>query len=150
MRKLRPQYTKRSSRAPASRPRTGWYKDRVTEPLNQLLADSAYALVHESFTGVAANWWWERRMGGGIAVCQELDPTAMAREISEKTGRDENEVRRVVEEQLGLEDAELVVLTFEVPGDATAAEASRILAERSATPEGLAANLYRRVEEAGG
>src|SRR5829696_6209310 len=56
--------------APAARaricpPRTGWYKDLVTEPLNQLLADSAYALVHESFTSVAANWWWERRMGGG-------------------------------------------------------------------------------------
>ena len=120
----------------------------MTEPLNQLLADSAYALVHESFTGVAANWWWERRMGGGIAVCQELDPAAIAREVSEKTGRDEDEVRRTVEKELGLEDAEPVVLTFEIPGDATAADASRILAERSATPEGLAANLYRRVEEA--
>jgi hypothetical protein len=118
--------------------------------LNQLLADSAYALVHESFTGVAANWWWERRMGGGIAVCQELDPAAMAREISAKTGRDEDEVRRSVEKELDLEDAEPVVLTFEIPGDATAADASRILAERSATPEGLAANLYRRVEEAVG
>ena len=119
----------------------------MTEPLNQLLADSAYALVHESFTGVAANWWWERRMGGGIAVCQELDPAAMAREISAKTGRDEDEVRRTVEKELGLEDAEPVVLTFEIPGDATAADASRILAERSATSAGLAANLYRRVEE---
>ena len=120
----------------------------MTEPLNQLLADSAYALVHESFTGVAANWWWERRMGGGIAVCQELDLAAVAREVAEKTGRDEDEVRRTVEKELGLEDAEPVVLTFEIPGDATAADASRILAERSATPEGLAANLYRRVEEA--
>jgi hypothetical protein len=122
----------------------------VTEPLNQLLADSAYALVHESFTGVAANWWWERRMGGGIAVCQELDPAAIAREVSEQTGRDEDEVRRTVEKELGLEDFEPVVLTFEIPGDAAAADASRILAERSATPEGLAANLYRRVEEAVG
>ncbi len=122
----------------------------MTEPLNQLLADSAYALVHESFTGVAANWWWERRMGGGIAVCQELDPAAVAREVAERTGRDEDEVRRTVEKELGLEDAEPVVLTFEIPGDATAADASRILAERSATPEGLAANLYRRVEEAVG
>ena len=122
----------------------------MTEPLNQLLADSAYALVHESFTGVAANWWWERRMGGGIAVCQELDPAEMAREISAKTGRDEDEVRRSVEKELGLEDFEPVVLTFEIPGDATAADASRILAERSATPEGIAANLYRRVEEAVG
>ena len=122
----------------------------MTEPLNQLLADSAYALVHESFTGVAANWWWERRMGGGIAVCQELDPAAMAREVAERTGREEGEVRRVIAVELGLEDAEPVVLTFEIPGDATAADASRILAERSATPEGLAANLYRRVEEAVG
>lgn len=119
----------------------------MTEPLNQLLADSAYALVHESFTGVAANWWWERRMGGGIAVCQELDPAAMARDVSAKTGREEVEVRSTIEEELDLEDAEPVVLTFEIPGDATAADAARILAERSATPEGLAANLYRRVEE---
>ena len=120
----------------------------MTEPLNQLLADSAYALVHESFTGVAANWWWERRMGGGIAVCQELDPAAMAREVAERTGREEGEVRRVIAAELGLEDAEPVVLTFEIPGDATAADASRILAERSASPEGLAANLFHRVEEA--
>ena len=120
----------------------------MTEPLNQLLADGAYALVHESFTGVAANWWWERRMGGGIAVCQELDPAAMAREVAERTGREEGEVRRVIAVELGLEDAEPVVLTFEVPGDATAADASRILAERSASPEGLAANLFHRVEEA--
>jgi hypothetical protein len=120
----------------------------MTEPLNQLLADGAYALVHESFTGVAANWWWERRMGGGIAVCQELDPAAMAREVAERTGREEGEVRRVIAAELGLEDAEPVVLTFEIPDDTTAADASCILAERSATPEGLAANLYRRVEEA--
>ncbi len=122
----------------------------MTEPLNQLLADSAYALVHESFTGVAATWWWERRMGGGIAICQELDPAAMARGVAERTGREGGEVRRVIAAELGLEDAEPVVLTFEIPGDATAADASRILAERSATPEGLAANLYRRVEEAVG
>lgn len=122
----------------------------MTEQLKGLLADSAYALVHESFTGVAAPWWWERRLGGGIAVCQELDPAAMARDISAKTGRDEDEVRRVVQEELGLEDAEPVVLTFEIPGDATAADAARTLAERSATPQGLAANLYRRAEEAVG
>ncbi len=54
----------------------------------------------------------------------------------------------MVEEELGLEDAEPVVLTFEIPGDATSADAARILAERSVTPEGLAANLYRRVGEA--
>ncbi len=120
----------------------------MTEHLKGLLAGDASALVHENFTGVAAHWWWERRLGGGIAVCQELDPRAMAREISAKTGHEEDGVRRVVEEELGLEDAEPVVLTFEIGGDTTLADAARTLAERSATPEGLAANLYRRVEEA--
>jgi hypothetical protein len=120
----------------------------MTERLNQLLADPAAALVRESFTGVRAGWWWERRMGGGIQVCQELDPKEMAHEISQKTGRDAAEVLRAVQAELGLEDAEPVVLTFEIPGDATTAEAARMLQERSATPYGLAAPLYRRVEEA--
>jgi|SRR5215210_4244855 len=120
----------------------------MPEYLNEFLADKATMLVQENFTGVEAGWWWERRLGGGIAVCQELDPVSMAREISSKTGHDEREVRRVVEEELGLEDPEPVVLTFELSGDTEASEAARMLAERSATPEGLAANLYRRVEEA--
>ena len=120
----------------------------MPEYLNQFLADKAMMLVWENFTGVEAEWWWERRMGGGIAVCQELEPTAMVRSISEQTGREEREVRRVVEEELGLEDEEPVVLTFEIPGDTEASEAARILAERSATPEGLAANLYRGIERA--
>ena len=92
-------------------------------------------LVQENFTGVRAEWWWERRLGGGIAVCQELDPKVMAREISERIGRKHQEVERVVEEELGLEDLEPVVLTFEMRGD-TAADAARMLAERSAMPEG--------------
>ena len=87
-------------------------------------------------------------MGGGIAICQELDPATMAREISSKTGHDAEEVRRAVKEELGLEETEPATLTFEIPGDATTAEAARMLTERSTTPEGLAANLYRRVEEA--
>ncbi len=87
-------------------------------------------------------------MGGGIAVCQQLHPEAVVREVSSRTGRDPNEVRSILEEDLGLEDAEPVVLTFELAGDTTAAEAANILAERSNTPEGLAANLYRRIEEA--
>ncbi|MDP8926130.1 MAG: hypothetical protein M3M97_04290 [Actinomycetota bacterium] len=120
----------------------------MPEYLNQLLADKATVLVQDNFTGISARWWWERRLGGGIAVCQELDPATMAREISSKTGRDAEEVRRAVEEELGLEEAELAVLTFEIPGDATTAETARMLTERSTTPEGLAANLYRRVEEA--
>jgi|SRR5215207_3718586 len=119
----------------------------MPEYLNQFLADKATMLVEENFTGVEAEWWWERRLGGGIAVCQVLDPAMMAREISSRTGREENEVQRVVEEKLGLEDPEPIVLTFELPGDVEVSEAARTLAERSATPEGIAANLYRRIEE---
>ena len=120
----------------------------MTEKLNQFLAEKAAALVRENFTGVRAEWWWERRMGGGIEVCQELDPEAMSREISERTGASVDEVRRTVEEELGLEGMEPVVLTFEIAGDATADEAAKMLVERSAAPEGLAAGLYSRVEEA--
>jgi hypothetical protein len=120
----------------------------VSEYLNQFLAERADALVRENFTGVEADWWWERRMGGGIEVCQELAPEAMSREISEKTGRDIAEVRRTVQDELGLEDTEPVVLTFEIPGDAEANTAADMLAERSSEPEGLASGLYRRVEEA--
>jgi hypothetical protein len=119
----------------------------MPEHLNQFLAERADALVRENFTGVRAPWWWERRMGGGIEVCQELDPEAMSREISEKTGRGVEQVRQTVEEELGLEDTEPVVLTFEIAGAAAAEEAAKMLVERSSTPEGLAAGLYRRVEE---
>ena len=118
----------------------------MPEHLNQFLAERADALVRENFTGVRASWWWERRMGGGIDVCQELDPEAMSREISEKTGRDVEQVRQTVEEELGLENTEPVVLTFEIGGTAAAEEAAKMLIERSSTPEGLAAGLYRRIE----
>lgn len=120
----------------------------MPEHLNELLADTATALVQENFTGVRAPWWWERRLGGGIEVCQELDPETMGREISEKTGREASEVRQAIERELGLEEAEPVVLTFEIAGETTTDEVARMLAERSSEPEGLAAGLYRRVEEA--
>ncbi len=119
----------------------------MPEYLNQLLADTATALVRENFTGVRAPWWWERRLGGGLEICQELDPEAMGREISAKTGRPLPEVRRTIQEELGLEDPEPVVLTFEIAGETATDEAARMLAERSAEPEGLATGLYRRVEE---
>ncbi len=119
----------------------------MPEYLNQFLADKATMLVEENFTGVEAEWWWERRLGGGIAVCQELDPASVVRDVSRKTGCEEDQVRRMVEEELGLEDPEPVVLNFEISGDTEASEAARMLVERSATPEGLAANLYRRIEE---
>ena len=116
--------------------------------LKELLADPATTLIHASFTDVRATWWWERRINGGIEVCQELHPDVMAREISEKTGTGTPEVRRVIEKELGLEDDEPVVLTFELSGETTSQEASRLLAERSSEPEGLAVGLYRQVEEA--
>jgi hypothetical protein len=119
----------------------------MPEHLNQFLAERADALVRENFTGVRASWWWERRMGGGIEVCQELDPEAMSREISERTGKDVAEVRRRVEEVLGLADMEPVVLTFEIAGDATEEQAAVMLAEHSFAPEGLAAGIYRRIQE---
>jgi hypothetical protein len=119
----------------------------MSEYLNQLLADSATALVNESFTGVSAPWWWERRLGGGIEVCQELDPEAMGREIAAETGRDVSEVRPVIAEELGLEDAEPVILTFEIAGETETSQVAQMLAERSAEPEGLASVLYRRIEE---
>jgi hypothetical protein len=119
----------------------------MPEYLNQLLADGATALVHESFTGVRAPWWWERRLGGGIEICQEFDPEAASREISAKTGREVYEVRLALAEELGLEDAEPVVLTFEIAGETETGQVARMLAERSSEPEGLAAGLYRRIEE---
>ncbi len=120
----------------------------MAETLNQLLADKATLLVRENFTGVRAEWWWERRMGGGIEVCQELDPQRMARDLSEKTGREASAARRAIEGELGLEDDEPVVLTFELSGDLTVAEAARMLQERSSRPEGLAAAVYAEVGEA--
>ncbi len=119
----------------------------MPEYLNQFLAERAAALVEENFTGVRAAWWWERRIGGGVEICQELDPEAMSREISQRTGRDVSEVRRIAEEELGLEDTEPVVLTFEIAGDTEAPRAAEMLAERSSEPEGLAAGLYSRVED---
>ncbi len=120
----------------------------MAEKLNELLADKATLLVRENFTGVRSEWWWERRMGGGVEVCQELDPQKMARDLSERTGHEAPAARRAVEEGLGLEDDEPVVLTFEIAGEVTVAEAARLLQERSSRPEGLASTLYAEVEEA--
>jgi hypothetical protein len=119
----------------------------MPEYLNQLLADSATALVNESFTGVSAPWWWERRLGGGIEVCQELDPEAMGREIATRTGRDVSEVKPILAKHLSLDDDEPVVLTFEIAGETKTGEVARMLSERSSEPEGLAAGLYHQIEE---
>src|SRR5215218_11385286 len=120
----------------------------MPEYLNELLADGATALVNESFTGVRAPWWWERRLGGGIDVCQEFDPETASREISAKTDREVSRVRLAIAQELGLEDAEPVVFTFEIAGETETSRVAQMLAERSSEPEGLAADLYRRVEEA--
>jgi hypothetical protein len=119
----------------------------MPEYLKELLADSATALVNESFTGVNATWWWERRVGGGIEICQEFDPEAASREISAKTGQDVSRVRLAISVELGLDSAEPVVLTFEIAGETETGEAARMLAERSAELEGLASGIYRRIEE---
>jgi hypothetical protein len=119
----------------------------MPEYLSELLADGATALVNENFTGVSAPWWWERRLGGGIEVCQEFDPEAASREISVKTGSEAAEVRLAIAEELGLEDDEPVVLTFEIAGETEIGQVARMLAERSAEPEGLASGLYRRIEK---
>jgi hypothetical protein len=119
----------------------------MPERLNELLADGATALVQESFTGVAATWWWERRVGGGLEVCQEFDPQEVSREISTRTGHEVAEVRRAIAEELGLEDAEPVVLTFEISGETETDRAAAMLTERSARAQGLASGLYHRIEE---
>ena len=119
----------------------------MPEQLKELLADGATALVNEGFTGVHASWWWERRVGGGIEICQEFDPEAASREISAKTGHEVAEVRRTIMEELGLEDAEPVVLTFEISGETETSRVAAMLAERSSEQEGLASGLYRRIEE---
>jgi hypothetical protein len=120
----------------------------MPEHLRELLADSATALVQENFTGVSAPWWWERRLGGGIEVCQEFDPEAVSREISARTGHQASEVRGIIAEQLGLDDVEPVILTFEIAGETETRRVAEMLVERSSEPEGLAAGLYHRVEEA--
>jgi hypothetical protein len=119
----------------------------VPEYLKELLADGATALVKESFTNVTATWWWERRVGGGIEVCQEFDPELASREISAKTGLEASAIRQTIAEELGLEDAEPVVLTFDISGETETVQVARMLADRSSEPEGLASGLYRRVEE---
>lgn len=119
----------------------------MSEPLNQHLAERATELVEHNFTGVRAPWWWERRLGGGIAVCQELDPQALARDVAAGENAGVAETWEAIKAELGVEDLEPVVLTFEIPGDTSSEEAARLLSERSATPEGLAAGLYRRVGE---
>ena len=120
----------------------------MPEALNQLLSEPAAALVHESFAGVDAEWWWERRIDAGIAVCQEFNPSVAIRAVAERTGRPVAEVEEIVLRELGLEDAEPVVLTFELPGTTETRDAFRALEERSRAPEGLATSLYRRIEEA--
>lgn len=120
----------------------------MSKHLNEYLADQAELLVRESFTGVRAEWWWERRMGGGIEICQELDPVRAGRELAAETGASRERARDAVVSELGAEDQEPVVLTFEVPGENTPEEASRMLSQRSATQEGLAAGVYERVRAA--
>lgn len=115
------------------------------KPLNQILAGEMEVLVTENFTGVEAEWWWERRMDGGVEICQELNPGTMVAEMAGAFGRDIRDVRRVTVASLGLEDFDPVVLTFEIPWNTTTDEAAESLAYRSSTANGLAGNIYRRL-----
>ncbi|ABG03978.1 hypothetical protein Rxyl_1012 [Rubrobacter xylanophilus DSM 9941] len=117
----------------------------MEERLDQLLGGDAGEIVRRSFTGVRERWWWERSLDGGLRVCQELDPERLAGELAARTGRPPEETLRATLQELGLEEAEPVVLTFEVPGDATPEEASGLLRERSSGPRGLAAGVYGRL-----
>lgn len=118
------------------------------DPLNQLLAGQAAKLVHENFTNVSGQWWWERRIGGGIAICQTLDPEEMSREISDASGKPTSEVKSAIVRELGLDDFDPITLTFEVPGDLTAEEAADVFEARSSTSRGIASGAYREVEAA--
>ena len=69
------------------------------------------------------------------------------KEISIKTGHDVVEVRRTIMEELGLEDADPVVLTFEVSGETETIQVARMLTARSAEAEGLASGIYQRIEK---
>ena len=86
-------------------------------------------------------------MNGDIEICQELNPEAMIRDIARSTGTPPAEVRRVVEGDLGLEDTDPVVLTFEVSGGSTEREVAALLKNRSVSPRGLAAAVYERIED---
>jgi hypothetical protein len=116
--------------------------------LDSVFTDEAKALVDENFTGVEGEWWWERRIGAAITICQELDPVALVREVAGELGRDEEEVRRAAAEELELEDFDPLTLTYDVPGNTPVGEAARLLREKSATPRGLVEGVYRRVRAA--
>lgn len=118
------------------------------DPLNQLLAGQAARLVHENFTSVTETWWWERRIGGGIAICQTLDPEGMANEVSEITGHSLSETKKLVARELGLDDFAPITLTFEVPGDITDEEAAKVFNARSSTRRGIAEGVFRTLEAA--
>ena len=74
-------------------------------------------------------------------------PTEHTR-ITVKNGSPISGLRRIISHRLGLENDDPVVLTFEIGGETAVADASRLLSERSASPEGLAAALYREIEAA--
>lgn len=116
--------------------------------LDQLFADPADSLVRESFSGVEADWWWERRPDGGVAVCQELEPEAVTREMAQVFGLAKEEVNRIAVRTLGLEGFEPVVMVYELSGDTPVGQAARDLEEHSSTAAGLAEGIYRTLAKA--
>ena len=116
--------------------------------LDQLFADATDSLVKESFSGVDAEWWWERKPDGGVAVCQERDPESLVKEMSQVFGLAEAEVRRIAVRTLGLEDFGPVELVYELRGDTSTEQAIRELEKRSSTSAGLAEGVYLTLAEA--
>lgn len=121
---------------------------REDRRLNQLFADPADSLVRENFSGVEAEWWWERRPDGGVSICQEMDPETLTREMALVFDLNEDEVRRRAVRALGLDSFDPVVLVYELPGDTPEIRAAEALAERSSTSAGLAAGIYHELAEA--
>lgn len=115
--------------------------------LDSVFTDEALKLIEQNFTGVAGEWWWERRIGAAITICQELDPVALAREVAAEAGRSEPEMRELAVEELGLDDLDPLTLTYELPGDTPVERAAELLRERSATPRGLTESPYQRVRQ---
>lgn len=116
--------------------------------LNQSYAEQTRNLIEENFNGIEAEWWWERRLGGGVTICQQFEPEVMVKEIAAALKRGEPEVREVAIRELGLEDFEPVVLTYDLEGDIRVDDAARLLQEKSSTTEGLAEGIYRYVAAA--
>lgn len=147
---------KRQPKNSAEEARAGWVgvamgsetNDTAVPMLNQLLADEMDTLVRDNFSGADATWWWERRMDGGVSICQELDPAALTAEMAEVFGLNKDEVNRIAVRTLGLENFDPVVLVYELSGYTPTEQAVSALSERVCTAAGLAEGTYLQLAAA--